>query len=358
MKDILSGKTVLVTGGSGSIGSEIVRQALAQSAGKVIVFSRDEIKHFLMKRSILDNRLQTVIGDIRDLRSIERIFDRNKIDVIYHAAAMKHVVMCEEFPLETVATNINGTQNVVDLAIRYNVPKMITISTDKAARPVNVMGATKFIAERITLNANKVCGHNQAFSCVRFGNVANSRGSVIPVFVDHLLTNTPLQITDPEVTRFIIEIPDAVSLIIKATEYTQGGEIFILKMKALRLGDLVDVMLNGIAPRLNITKEDIKVSITGLVPGEKLHEEMINDWEYSQIYELDGMYVVLTNNGHHELCPAMSKVGQCKYNSKSVELICLEEIEGIVVKYLRSRSLDLHATGISPKLAVLSSRYE
>jgi len=341
MENVLAGKTVLVTGGTGSIGSEIAGQALAQGASKVVVFSRDEIKHFLMKKRISDERLETIVGDVRDLRSIERAF-RFNIDIVYHAAAMKHVVICEDFPQEAAETNIIGTQNVVDLAGKYSVPKMITISTDKAAYPVNVMGATKFIAERITLNANKISESNQAFSCVRFGNVAGSRGSVIPTYVENLLNQMPLHVTDPEVTRFVMEIPEAVKLIIKATDYAQGGEIFILRMKAFKLGDLVDVILNGIAPRLNIVKENIKVNVTGLVTGEKLHEDLINESESSRICELDDMYVILPDSESYAQYPSMRKVGLPRYTSKDVELISREEIEEIVVKYLNSHSHDLY----------------
>jgi len=342
MKNVLSGKTVLVTGGTGSIGTEIVRQTLAQDASKVIAFSRDETKHFLMKKRITDNRFQTIVGDVRNVRSVEQIFGRFNIDIIYHAAAMKHVVICEDFPLEAVETNIVGTQNIVDLALKHGVSKMITISTDKAACPVNVMGATKLIAERITLNANKISTNDQAFSCVRFGNVASSRGSVIPVYVDNLLNQTPLQVTDPEVTRFVMEIPHAVKLIIKATEYAQGGEIFILKMKAFKLGDLVDVILNRIAPRLSIVKGNIKVDVTGLVPGEKLHEDLINDTESTRLYQLDDMYIVLPDSEAYTQYPAMSKVSLPRYASSDVELISREEIEEIVVKYLKNRPLNLY----------------
>ena len=216
MEEELKGKTVLVTGGTGSIGSEIVKQIFNYEINKVIIFSRDEIKHFLIKKRILNERLETVVGDIRDYRSAQRVFEENDIDLIYHAAAMKHVVLCEDFPIESAKTNIFGTQNIVDLAVKYGVPKLLTISTDKSAYPVNVMGATKFIAEKITLNAN--------YSCVRFGNVANSRGSVIPVFIDSLLNNMPINISDPNVTRF--GIPDAVKLVIKATRY-EKGEIYL-----------------------------------------------------------------------------------------------------------------------------------
>ena len=325
IEDKLKGKTVLVTGGTGSIGSEIVKQILDYKVNRVIIFSRDEIKHFMVKKRILDDRLETVIGDVRDYRSLQRVFEEFNIDLIYHAAAMKHVVICEDFPIESAKTNIFGTQNVVDLAMKFGIPKMITISTDKSAYPVNVMGATKFIAERITLNAN--------FSCVRFGNVANSRGSVIPVIIDNLLNKKPITISDPNVTRFIIGIPDAVKLVIKATEYAKGGEIFILKMKAFRLGDLLDVILDRIAPRLGV-KDEIKVNMTGLISGEKLHEDLINNTEPNRVYELEDMYVILRNADDASKYQSIKKIDMHEYTSKDVELISKDEIEEIVMKYL------------------------
>lgn len=337
MSNMLAGKVILVTGGTGSIGSEIVKQALEQAASKVIVFSRDEIKHFMIRREISDDRLQTVVGDIRDSRTVGQVFARFDIDILYHAAAMKHVVMCEDFPLESVQTNILGTQNIVDLALKHLVSKVITISTDKAAYPANVMGASKFIAERITLNANKMSRGKQSFSCVRFGNVASSRGSVIPVYVEDLLNHNLLQVTDPEVTRFIMEIPDAVRLVRAATEYAQGGEIFILKMKAFKLGDLVDVMIERIAPRLNVSKNDIRVNISGLVMGEKLHEDLINDTESSRLYELEDMYVLLPDSEASNKYPSIRKPRLSRYASSDVELISKDEIEQIVVKYLERR---------------------
>ena len=340
MKDVLAGKTVLVTGGTGSIGSEIVTHALEQKTSKVIVFSRDEIKHFLLKKRILDDRLETIVGDVRNLRSVEQVFNKFDVDIIYHAAAMKHIVMCENFPLEAVETNILGTQNVVDLAIKYEVPQMITISTDKAAYPVNVMGATKLIVERMTLNANKISENSKVFSCVRFGNVANSRGSVIPAFIDDLLNHRTIEVTDPKVTRFIIRCSDAIGLILKATEYAQGGETFILKMKAFQLGDLVEVVLDRIAPRLKIPREDIRVNITGLEMGEKLHEDLVNNTDSPRIHELDDMYIILPDNEAYIRYPAMRKVGLSRYTSSDTELISKEEIEEVVVEYLERLHVD------------------
>ena len=330
----LKNKTVLVTGGTGSIGSEIVKQLLETEVGTIIVFSRDEIKHFLMKQRIRDGRLHFVVGDIRDFGSVQRIFTRYPIDVVYNASAMKHVLVCEDSPIESVKTNILGTQNLVDLAIKYNISKMVTISTDKAANPVNVMGATKFIAERITLNGNMLSKDDQSFSVVRFGNVANSRGSVIPVYLQNLRDKKSLMVSDPDVTRFIMSISDAVNLVLKASQIAQGGEIFILKMKAFRLGDLVEVIKNKIAPKLGI-KEKIETISIGLAPSEKINEELINEIETKYLYEIDDLYVVLPENKkqYGNYVP----VTLDDYTSGNVDILGMDELEEIVLDSIKRK---------------------
>jgi UDP-N-acetylglucosamine 4,6-dehydratase len=244
MRTDFNGKSILITGGTGSIGSELLRQILSMDVERVIVFSRDEIKHFLLKKRIQDSRLKTIIGDVRDYKSLEGVFDEFDLDIIYHAAAMKHVVICEDNPVECIKTNILGTINLTDLARKHKISKMITISTDKSANPINIMGASKFIAERITLDAN--------FSCVRFGNVANSRGSVIPVFLNSLICKSAFEITDPAATRFIMEIPEAVELILNATHNCQGGDIFILKMRSFNLSIELHLVLEFLEKRLTL----------------------------------------------------------------------------------------------------------
>ncbi|MFZ7131987.1 MAG: SDR family NAD(P)-dependent oxidoreductase [Eubacteriales bacterium] len=334
MKSILEGKTILITGGTGSIGGEIVTQALQLGAKKVIVFSRDEIKHFLMRKRIEDDRLETFVGDIRNTRSIEMVFMKYHIDIIYHAAAMKHVVMCDQFPLEAVETNIRGTQNLVDMTLKYKVSKMINISTDKAVYPINILGITKFAAEKIILNANKMKENSPIFASVRFGNVVNSRGSVIPVYIDNLLHNNPLEVTNPEVTRFFMEIPDAIRLVIKAADYAKGGEIFILKMKAFKLGDLVDVIVRRIAGKLNIPSSDVRLNITGLFPGEKLHEDLLSEAEVLHTGELEDMFVVLPDGSDMTDHLSLKRANSLKYNSENAEIINKEELENMVLKYL------------------------
>jgi UDP-N-acetylglucosamine 4,6-dehydratase len=318
-------KNVLVTGGAGSIGNELVKQLLKRNVSKVIIFSRDETKHFIIKKRIFDDRFETVVGDVRDYGSIKRVFEQYDLDLIYHAAAMKHVVMCEDFPIEGVKTNILGKKNVVDLARRYDVPNLITISTDKSTNPVNVMGATKFIAERITMNAG--------YSCVRFGNVANSRGSVIPVFIDNLLNEKPLNVSNLDVTRFIMEIPEAVNLILKATEFSKGKDIFILDMKAFRLGDLLEVIVNRIAPKLGIFN-DVSVEISGLVRGEKFHEELINSIEANYTYKIEDMYLVLKDDVKASNYKGAKKVSIENYKSTDVEMLSKDEIEIIIMNYI------------------------
>lgn len=334
MPSILKDKSILVTGGTGSMGKEIVRSCLVNGARKVIVFSRDEIKHFILKMEMQDERLVDVIGDTREIYSVEKVFVNNEIDIIFHAAAMKHVVMCEDHIRHAVETNILGTQNVVDMAKKYRVPRMITISTDKAANPVNVMGASKFIAERVTLNAQRSCVKDQTFACVRFGNVAVSRGSVVPVYVNNLVHHKPILVTDYDVTRFMMEIPQAVSLVNNALEHAHGGEIFVLKMKAFRLGDMVDVILDKIAPRLNIKREEIAIKTTGLVRGEKLHENLINETELSKIYQLEDMYVILKDDSDLSRYSGISKVDLSNYASNNVPLINKNELERMIMEYL------------------------
>jgi len=318
---MFSGERILVTGGTGSIGSCIVRELLKFDVDKIVVFSRDEIKQFMMRRMINDERLEFIVGDVRDYRSVEKTFEKNHFDIVYHAAAMKHVVVCEENPMEAVKTNVIGTQNVVDCARKYGVQKLINISTDKAVNPVNVMGSTKFIAEKIVFNSN--------YTSVRFGNVAGSRGSVIPVLIEEMISKKKLTITDPNVTRFIMRIPDAVKLVLNATKYAEGSDIFILKMKAFKLSDLVDVLINHIAPKLRL--EDVKLNVTGLVPGEKLHEELISKYELQYLHDLGEFYVIRP--------PRITSLSmqQVIFSSDHAELVSKDELLKIVNEYVEKR---------------------
>jgi len=323
MSELFRGKKILVTGGTGSIGSCIVKELLKFDVDEVCIFSRDEIKQFMMRKTISDKRLNFIVGDVREYKSLERVFERNNFDIVYHVAAMKHVVICEENPIEAVKTNIFGTQNVVDLARKHGVPKLINISTDKAVSPYNVMGATKFIGERIVFNAN--------YTSVRFGNVAGSRGSVIPVLIEEMIRKRQVSITNPNVTRFIMKISDAVKLVLNATQYAEGGEIFVLKMKAFKLSDLVDVLVNYVAPKVGIRSEEIKVNVIGLLPGEKQHENIVDELEVPYLHDLGDFYVIkpktpATNVQREHLAPS----------SNVAEFVSKDELTEIVDEYISS----------------------
>ena len=256
MTAFFKNKRILVTGGTGSIGSEIVNQLLKNNAKEVVVFSRDEIKQFLMNSSVEDNRLKMFMGDVRDLESVRNVFEIYNFDIIFHAAAMKHLVVCENEPMEAVKTNIIGTENIIRMANVKNIQQVITISTDKAASPTSVMGATKFISEQITINAAMETG--KKYSCVRFGNVANSRGSIIPLMIKRMKEGKDIWMSDPNVTRFIMRISDAVKLVLDSSKISQGGEKFILKMNGFKLDEMVDVMANKISPHVTRSNKKIK----------------------------------------------------------------------------------------------------
>jgi UDP-N-acetylglucosamine 4,6-dehydratase len=323
----LDGKTVLVTGGSGSIGSALVKGLLAHKVAKVIVFSRDETKQFVMKKRIADSRLETVVGDIRNYRTIEKAIVSFKPELVYHAAAMKHLTMCELFPLEAVRTNAVGTQNIVDLARRYAVPRLVNISTDKAVYPTSVLGSTKLIAERTTANAG--------YTSVRFGNVTGSRGSVIPVLIDEMFRHKRLTITDSRVTRFLMTIEDAVGLILKATGMAAGEDVFILKMKAFKLSDLVEVLAHEVGPHAGFDPDRIEVKETGLLNGEKLHEELATYEELAHASELADMYV-LTKDRKRSLSAGRQSATFKDRSSENADRLSRRDLSQLVRSVLES----------------------
>jgi len=325
MDKIFDNKNILVTGGTGSIGEEIVKRLLKENVGKIITLGREENKNFFLERRLHDKRVKCITGDIRDTTSIRSIFIENDIDIVYHAAAMKHVSICEKFPLESVKTNVFGTYNLIELAKEYNVKKLITVSTDKAVNPVNVMGSTKLLAEKITLNAG--------YSCVRFGNVANSKGSVIPALIDDLINGNSLIVTDPNVTRFIMRISEAADLVIDATKYSEGGEIFVLKMKAFKLSDMVEVIEKIGKEIFEIKEKDIKIKYLGLIAGEKIHEDLINSIEQKNVYDLGNMYAIFPL-GITPSNKVYKKIELNDYNSSEAELISKIEVENIVREYV------------------------
>jgi UDP-N-acetylglucosamine 4,6-dehydratase len=292
MANAFKDKNILVTGGTGSIGSEIVRKVLQRKPNVVRVFDNDETELFNLEQELRSYpNVRFLVGDVRDKERLQRAVEG--IDFVFHAAALKHVPLCEYNPFEAVKTNVLGTQNVIEAAMEEEVEKLITISTDKAVNPVNVMGATKLLAERLTVSANYYKGlRKTTFSCVRFGNVLDSRGSVIPLFQNQIARGGPLTLTDMHMTRFVMSIPRAVDLVFKAAEMARRGEIFILKMPALRISDLAKAMIDELAPRYGYRPESIKVKVSGKRAGEKMYEELLTADEAMNARETRDMFVI------------------------------------------------------------------
>jgi UDP-N-acetylglucosamine 4,6-dehydratase len=332
MENIFKDKKILVTGGTGSIGSEIVRSVLQYDPRVVRILSRDETKQFEMEHELgnLEN-VRFLIGDIRDKDRLKRAFE--DIDVVFHVAAMKHVPACEFNPFEAVKTNVVGTQNVIDAAIENEVEKVIAISTDKAASPINTMGATKLLAEKLIIDANLYKGQRKTvFSCVRFGNVMGSRGSVIPLFKKQIQNGGPVTVTDPEMTRFIMSIPQAVDLVFKATKMAQVGEIFIFKMPVVKLGDLARVMIEHLAPKYGHKPEAIQINTIGIRNGEKMYEHLMNEEEAQYAYETEDMFIIIPQSAFDSYVPKNSvKAKHKKYASNNVNVLNVKGIEQLMI---------------------------
>jgi FlaA1/EpsC-like NDP-sugar epimerase len=303
--DTIRGKQVLVTGGSGSIGSQITKRALELGAETVRVLENDEEGLFDLKQEIDDTaRLRTLLGDIRDRDRLRLAME--DIDVVFHAAALKHVEINEYNPFEAVQTNVQGTQNLVRTALEEKVESFVGISTDKASNPTSVMGATKLLSERLVIAANAYKGRRDTqFSCVRFGNVLGSSGSVVPLFYEQIASGGPVTVTDPEMTRFLMPIEKAVDLVFKANEQMNGGEVFVLKMPTFDVGTLAEAMIDAYAPAVDRCPDKIGIDIIGPRPGERMHEKLISDDELQNTIEQSEMYLIypeidLENYQRHE----------------------------------------------------------
>ncbi|MFD2116986.1 UDP-N-acetylglucosamine 4,6-dehydratase (inverting) [Paenibacillus yanchengensis] len=280
LQNPLENKSVLITGGTGSFGKKFVEKALTLNAKKVIVFSRDELKQYEMKKEFgEDSRLRYFIGDVRDKERLYRAFDG--VDFVIHAAAMKHVEACEYNPFEAVKTNINGAQNVIEAAIDCGVEKVIALSTDKAAAPVNLYGATKLASDKLFIAANSYAsGKKTKFSVVRYGNVVGSRGSVVPFFQSIRHTGV-LTVTDERMTRFWITLDQGVQFVIDNLGRMCGGELFVPKIPSMKILDLAE----AIGP-------ECEIEVVGIRPGEKLHEMMITVDDARHTVEYEDYYVI------------------------------------------------------------------
>ncbi len=286
-------KTILVTGGVGSIGSELVRNLLTQEPKVVRILDINESKLFEFEDELASSKVRTFIGDVRDKDRLKKAIEN--VDVVFHAAALKHVPLCEYNPFEGVKTNVTGTQNLIDVALDEEVERFITISTDKVVNPINVMGATKLLAERLTTSADLYKGDRETvFSVVRFGNVLNSRGSLLPLIRKQVNSGGPVTLTHTDMTRFVMSIHEATELVMEAAVKAKGGEIFILKMPAVRIKELIEVIVDELGPKYGYSPGEIEIKDIGIRAGEKLYEELMTVEETVHAKKIDNMYVVFS----------------------------------------------------------------
>lgn len=321
IKAFYTNKKILVTGGTGSIGENLVSSLLLYNPKEIVVFSKDDSRQYLMKRNYLKHdNIHYFLGDIRDEDSLEYI--TRGINIVFHTAAIKQVPICEDNPFEAVKTNVIGSENVIITSIKNKVQKVINISTDKAVNPKNTLGITKLLAEKLFYNANYLKNNKYTtFASVRFGNVIGSRGSVIPLILNQIKSGNEITITDPKMTRFFMTIPEATNLSLKAAYYSQGGETFIFKMKALELNNLIEaIKIYSKQKGLNVGT----VNKIGVRQGEKMYEELISIEEADNLVEDNELYVIKPTDisDYYHFKPAAI----VPYNSDYVEKLELKEI--------------------------------
>lgn len=324
-------KKILVIGGTGSIGQALIERILTENPAVIRVYSRDEYKQFLLAEKFRENaNIRYLIGDVRDEDRLDRAM--NDIDIVFNLAALKHVPACEYNPFEAVRTNVIGSQNVIACAMANKVKKVIYTSSDKAVSPTNTMGATKLLAERLMSSSNYSRGNTgTVFASVRFGNVMGTRGSVIPLFKQQVLEKGYITVTEPEMTRFMMSLSQAVELTIKACSIARGGEVFVLKMPVIRLKDLAEVIIEDMCKKNNIDPEKIEIKKIGLRPGEKMYEELMSEDESTKAVELNDMYVIMPpfENSYY-INARKAVIGN--YNSQKEKTLTKSQIRELLVR--------------------------
>ena len=324
-------KTILITGGTGSLGQALTKRLLEMDAHAIRIFSRNESKQIEMENNIKDDRIRFFLGDIRDLQRLTRATE--DVDLVFHAAALKHVPKIEYNPFEAIKTNVVGSQNVIDACLTNDVEKVVCVGTDKAVSPLNTYGATKLLMEKLFVAAKNYLNpekHRTVFLAVRYGNVLGSSGSVIPKFIEQIKANKPVTITDPKMTRFSITMDEALDFIFNATKIGKGSEVFVPKLRAY---NIVDVK-NALTELLSDTGE----KITGIRTGEKLHETLINkdeirySWEFKNMYMIaNPLYSLFDVKNIKEHYQEIKKIEDIqKYSSNVVEKIPVKNLKTII----------------------------
>ena len=326
----MKNKILLITGGTGSFGNAVLSKFIDTEHFKEIrIFSRDEKKQEDMRVSINNPKLKFYIGDVRDYNSIEPAM--RGVDYVFHAAALKQVPSCEFFPLQAVKTNVMGTSNVIEAGIANNVKKIICLSTDKAAYPINAMGISKAMMEKVAVAASRNVPSNNTVICLtRYGNVMASRGSVIPLFLDQMMNNKPITITDPNMTRFLMSLDDAVDLVLFAFENGNQGDLFVNKAPASTIGDLAEALKQ-------LTNKDIETKTIGTRHGEKLYETLCTREEMAKAEDLGDFYRIPADNRSLNY-NQFTSVGNSKfteiedYNSHNAERLDINGVKKLLLK--------------------------
>jgi UDP-N-acetylglucosamine 4,6-dehydratase/5-epimerase len=315
---------LLITGGTGSFGNAVLRRFLDSDIGEIRIFSRDEKKQDDMRRKYADSRLKFYIGDVRDYRSIMNAI--TGVDYVFHAAALKQVPSCEFYPIEAVKTNILGTENLLNAAINANVKRVICLSTDKAVYPVNAMGMSKALMEKVFL-AKAQTGGNRTIICgTRYGNVLGSRGSVVPLFVEQIISGQNITVTDPNMTRFIMSLDDAVDLVLYAFLNAKSGDIFVQKAPAVKVG----ILANALCEILN--KDPDEITIIGTRHGEKKYESLLSTEEMLNTEDLGDYYRICPdlrdlNYGKYIDKGELDLIQSSEYNSNNTEQLKIEALK-------------------------------
>jgi len=321
---MFKGKTLLITGGTGSFGNMVLERFLNTNIKEIRIFSRDEKKQDDMRRFYQNNKIKYFIGDVRDINSLNNAI--YNVDYVFHAAALKQVPSCEFFPIEAVKSNVLGTDNVLTAAIATGVKKVICLSTDKAAYPVNAMGISKAMMEKIFIAKSRTISSDRTLICgTRYGNVMTSRGSVIPLFVQQIKFGKPLTVTDPRMTRFIMSIEEAVGLVLYAFQNAETGDIMVQKSPASYIGDLAQALKE-------LFKVDNEIKIIGTRHGEKMHEVLLTKEEAAKAIDMGNFYRIPADNRELNY-EKYIKEGSTKitlaeeYNSNNTQILSVEEIK-------------------------------
>ena len=348
----MNNNRILVTGCCGTVGQELVRQILQSTEDdlELIGIDNNESELFFIDQSyIADPRASFYLADMRDFDALDSLF--SDIDIVFHAAAFKHVVLCERSPMEAIQTNIIGVQNIVSAARKNKVQKVLFTSSDKAVNPTSVMGTSKLMGERLMTAANSnMRKGDTVFASTRFGNVLGSNGSVIPIFKNQIKAGGPVTITDKEMTRFIMTIEEAAKLVISSADLAKGGEVLITKMPVISIHDLAQVMIEILAPYYGHKSESISINVIGCKPGEKLYEELMSDEETRRSVELKDYFSVLPayrgiyRDIHYKYDQTVSESVDNPYNSSCEKKMSREDLK----KYLLEKGLLLDEEGGEP----------